>query len=46
MEEENINTIEDTIEEDNDIIVDEGPESNKYDKMLAVRWPICMAILS
>ena len=35
MEEENINTIEDTIEEDNDIIVDEGPESNKYDKMLA-----------
>lgn len=35
MEEENINTIEDTIEEDNDVIVDEGPESNKYDKMLA-----------
>ena len=35
MEEENINTIEDTIEEDNDIMVDEGPESNKYDKMLA-----------
>jgi len=35
MEEENINTIEDIAEDDNDVIVDEGPESNKFDKMLA-----------